>query len=128
MFPGGIFLYLEITMAAVTDERIAEVAIKLYRDMYETAFRGKERGRFCLTRRQLKEALQTDRLHPSTIMRLQDEAMRIGLIIIDDDDLFPCIERRVARHYRRPPRDVFRTIFPAEDDTATANGNEEDDD
>jgi hypothetical protein len=103
---------LEVKLTAVSDEKIIEVAMKLWRDLYEEAFRGKERGRFCLTREQLKEALDTEKLHRSTIDRLQDEALKLGLVIVDLDDLFPCIEKDVVRRYRRPPRDAFIKVFP----------------
>lgn len=112
-------------MPTVTDEKIREVARKLWRELYEEPFRGKDRGRFCLTREQLRTALDTSRLHASTIERLQDEALTLGLIIIDLDDVFPCIEVRVARRYRRPPADVFRKFFP---EPADDEGNGEDDD
>ena len=105
-------------MPAVTDEKLREVAKKLWVDLYEEPFRGKERGRFCLTREQLRIALDTERLHASTIERLQDEALSLGLVIIDLDDLFPCIEVGVVRKYRRPPGEVFKKFFeePEDDD------------
>ena len=46
-------------MPAVTDEKLREVAKKLWVDLYEEPFRGKERGRFCLTREQLRIAIIT---------------------------------------------------------------------
>jgi hypothetical protein len=114
-------------MAAVTDAKIAEVASKLWLDVYEAAFRGKDRGRFCLTREQLKHALGTDRLHASTIERLQDEARSKGLVIIDLDDIFPCVEVRVVRKYRRPPTTFFNEIFPEEEEEGDPEEEEEDD-
>ena len=97
-------------------QRLEEVAEKLWRNVYEEPFRGKERGRFCLTREQLKRALRVERLHPNTIERLQDVALARGLVIIDLDDLFPCIEVEVIRRYRRPPMEVFGKFFPEEDE------------
>ena len=112
-------------MPAVTEEKIREVAHKLWRDIYEEAFRGKERGRFCLTREQMRIALDTERLHATTIERLQDEALSLGLVIIDLDDLFPCIEVNVVRKYRRPPADVFRKFFSEPEDDGGAEGDDE---
>lgn len=111
-------------MATVTDAKIREVAVKLWTDIYEEEFRGKDRGRFCLTREQMRQALDTDRLHASTIQKLQDEALSLGLVIIDLDDLFPCVEVRIVRRYRRPPQEVFRRHFPEPE----ANEAEEGDD
>jgi hypothetical protein len=113
-------------MAAVSDETIQEVARKLWKDVYEEPFRGKDRGRFCLTREQLKSALGTSRLHATTSERLQDTALSLGLVVIDLDDLFPCIEVRILRKYRRPPREVFLKHFPEpEDDGAVERDDDE---
>lgn len=112
-------------MGSVSDEKIREVAGKLWRDMYEESFRGKDRGRFCLTREQLKSALCTNRLHSTTIGRLQDEALALGLMIVDLDDLFPCVEVKIIRKYRRPPSDVFRKHFPLPDDDDVSESDED---
>lgn len=112
-------------MAAVGDEKIREVAAKLKKDVYEAAFRGKDRGRFCLTREQLKAALGTSRLHATTVEHIQDEALSLGLVIIDLDDLFPCIEVRIVRKYRRPPGDVFLRHFPEPEDDGVSEGDDD---
>ena len=98
------------------NDRIEHVAETLYIKMYEARFRGKDRGRFCLTREQLREALGVKRLHAATVARLQDAALEEGLVIIDMDDLFPCIETEVLRKLRRPPAHVFEKFFPESDD------------
>ncbi|HZK89792.1 MAG TPA: hypothetical protein VFC56_06550 [Stellaceae bacterium] len=119
-------MLLEVKLAAVSEEKIKDVALKLWRDLYEEPFRGKERGRFCLTREQLKRALETERLHSSAIERLQDEALHLGLVIIDLDDRFPCVELTIARRYRRPPEEVFVKIFPEIDAEEASEGDDED--
>ena len=96
----------------VTDEAIAETAHKLWAEVYEADFRGKPRGRFRLTRGQLKRALGVGRLHSSTVQRLQDAALQLGLVIVDLDDMFPCVEADVLRRYRRPPTQIFERFFP----------------
>jgi len=98
------------------EERISDVARILYYDIYEASFRGKKRGRFCLTRGQLREALGVRRLHASTIAKLQDAALDLGLVVIDLDDLFPCIETSVLRRLRRPPASTFEEFFSVSDD------------
>ena len=112
-------------MAAIADDTIRDVVSKLFFDVYEHPFRGKERGRFCLTREQVKRALGTKQLRTSTIQRLQDEALSVGLVIIDLDDRFPCLETKVARGFRRPPEDVFIKIFPEVVAAETAEGDDE---
>jgi len=91
---------------------IEKVAQILWAQVYEASFRGKKRGRFCLTREQMRKALRVERLHSTTIERLQDVALSKGLVIIDLDDLFPCVEVDVLRRYRRPPGDIFDQFFP----------------
>jgi hypothetical protein len=114
---------------AVTSEDIQRVANLLYTNLYEQEFRGKNRGRFALTRDQLKHALGVKNLHPPTTRRLQDAALDLGLAIIDLDDLFACVEVDVLRKYRRPPRTIFDAVFePREREvTAESDGEEEDD-
>lgn len=112
-------------MSSVSEEKIREVAGKLLTDVYEENFRGKDRGRFCLTRGQLKSALCTSRLHATTIERLQDEALSLGLVIIDLDDLFPCVEVRVIRKYRRPPSAVFLKHFLLPEDDGASESDED---
>jgi len=91
----------------MSDERIKEVARRLWIDVYEDEFRGKLRGKFIITRDQLKEALGVSRLHKVTIIKLQDYALEKGLVIIDLDDVFPCIELKVVRKYRKVTSSVF---------------------
>ena len=112
-------------MATVTDEKISEVARKLWADLYETSFRGKDRGRYCLTRGQLMMALGVVRLHAVTVTRLQDEALALGLLIVDLDDLFPCIEVTIIRRYRRPPTEIFLEHFPIAEDDEAAEGEDD---
>ncbi|HEV2302080.1 MAG TPA: hypothetical protein VGR91_10970 [Stellaceae bacterium] len=109
----------------VSDQKIRAVAVKLSRDLYEEAFRGKDRGRFCLTREQLRQALETERLHATTLARLQDEALQLGLVIIDLDDRFPCVEVGIVRRYRRPPEEIFAKIFPVVEAEDGNDGDEE---
>lgn len=108
----------------VSDEKIQKVATILWSDIYEAEFRGKTRGRFGLTREQLRLCLGVERLHASTIVKLQDAALALGLVIIDLDDFFPCVEVRIIRRYRRPPMEIFRIHFPEE---VTSNDDETDD-
>jgi hypothetical protein len=110
----------------VSDDKLKRVAQKLWADIYEEEFRGKSRGRFALRREQLREALDVERLHASTVRRLQDVALKKGLVIIDLDDIFPCVEADVLRRYRRPPGEVFNKFFG--DDAILNSGTDDDDD
>jgi hypothetical protein len=97
-------------MAAVSRERVNQVVQLLWEGVYEAPFRGKTRGRFAISREQLRNALKVERLHPSTVRCLQDRALCIGLVIIDLDDLFACVETKVVRGYRRPTSDLFSRL------------------
>jgi hypothetical protein len=106
---------------AVSRERIRQVAQKLNRKLYERPFRGKARGRFQIARDDLKQALDVERLHAGTVRQLQDYALSDGLVIIDLDETFICIEKDVVLKYRRATRTVVDELFPheeADDDTA----------
>jgi hypothetical protein len=86
-------------------ERVANI---LWGDIYEARFGHKHRGAFCLTRDQLKSMLGTRRLHATTIRRFQATALEYGLVVVDQDDVFPCIEVRTLRPLRRPPNVLLR--------------------
>lgn len=98
-------------MTPAMNERLGKVVQMLWAEVYEEKFRGKDRGRFVLTREQVKAALGVERLHATTVEALQDAALKRGLVIVDLDDLFPCVETRVIRKYRRPPTEVFDRIL-----------------
>ena len=118
-------------MPSVTPERITRVVLLLWEGVYEANFRGKSRGRFVITREQLKLALNVDRLHASTVQALQDAALQQGLVIMDLDDLFPCVETKVVRKYRRPPSTIFTqlvTTYLGDGDGTTPDDNEEESD
>jgi hypothetical protein len=102
---------------SVTSEKIDDVAQKLWLELYELEFRGKSRGRFSLSREQMKQALGVKKLHTSTIEKLQEACLGRGLAVIDLDDIFPCIEVDVLRKYRRPPKAIFDDVFSAYDDS-----------
>ncbi len=103
------------------------VAEKLWAEVYEREFRGKPRGRFSITREQLKQALGVKRLHASTVDKLQERALEKGLVIIDLDDIFPCIEVSVLRKYRRPPRIIFDDIFGHQEEGIAKEFDDDDD-
>lgn len=120
-------------MAAVSTDRLKEVVQLLWEGVYEASFRGKSRGRFAITREQLRVALKVERLHTSTVRALQDRALRKGLVIIDLDDLFACVETNVVRGYRRPPADLFtrlcdQYVKTTEDEADTSDEEIEEDD
>ena len=107
-------------------DHITTVAKTLSEDIYQANFRGKKRGRFCLTRDQVRRALGVKRLHASTIAKLQDAALEHGLVIVDLDDLFPCIETGRLRRLRRPPAAIFEEFFSESDDSESDDSESDD--
>lgn len=90
-------------MAAVTQQRIDEVAEHLNCDIYEESFGGKERGRFLIDRKQMRDLLGTSKLHDSTLSKLYTACLDEGIIMIDLDEVFAFIEARMVRKYRKAP-------------------------
>ena len=84
-------------------KRIETLAIKLFLDVYEAEFGGKARGRFQLTRQDLKKLLGVKRLHPSTMQKLVDACLMSGLVVIDMDDTIAFAEERYVSKWRRVP-------------------------
>lgn len=85
------------------DQRITALAQKLYLEIYEAEFGGKARGRFQLTRQDLKKLLGIKRLHASTMQSLIDACLKTGLVVIDMDDTIAFAEEAYVSKWRRIP-------------------------
>jgi hypothetical protein len=109
-------------MTAIADQHLDQVATTLWGEVYERTFAGKARGRFVLSRRQLKRIIDTRRLDGRTVARLQDYALDKGLMIIDLDDHFAFAEVGVFDRWRRVPDAVLDACFAEE------SGEDEDED
>ncbi len=83
--------------------RIEDVARLLYIMVYEAEFGGKSRGKFLVDREQLKALLDVKRLHPPTLMRLADECLERGLVLIDMDDKIGFAELNYIENWRKLP-------------------------
>lgn len=107
-------------------EKIEDVVQRLWADLYESEFSGKDRGRFLMTKEQMKSALEVERLHKTTISLLQCAAQETGLQIIDLDDYFACIEVKALLRYRRVTSQAFVRCFGSDDEDGR-NFEDEDD-
>lgn len=83
--------------------RIEDVARLLYFQAYEAEFGGKSRGKFLVDREQVKALLNVKRLHPPTLMRLADECLERGLVLIDLDDKIGFAEVGYVENWRKLP-------------------------
>lgn len=106
----------------ITDEHLTNVASTLWVNLYETAFQGKRRGAFTLSREQILAALEAKRLDPDLFNRLQNACLATGLYIADLDGQFPCIGLDEMTGFRQVPRDTFSAFFDGEYDLANRTG------
>jgi len=101
-------------MATVTQEKIQEVAECLNRNIYEEGFGGKDRGRFLIDRKQVRDLLGTSKLHDSTLTKLYAACLDEGIIMIDLDEVFAFIEAKMVRKYRKAPVRITNKYLPIE--------------
>ena len=113
-------------MARVTDADI-ELFVDRLEVLYNTNFRGKKRGRFALSREQVKAALRVKALHQTTIYRIQDEAQERGYIFINNDSLFPVVKTSITNTYRKVTQSSFEKVFKISKNSDDSDGVDESD-
>jgi hypothetical protein len=81
-------------------------AVKALRDLYELPFGSKRRGRFVLTREQLGRMLNVKKLHDSTIVGLQIDALEEENLVVAElaDQLYGIMDATVVAGWRRVPK------------------------
>jgi hypothetical protein len=116
----------------MTIVNVTDVASVLYADAYEASYGGKERGRFLVSRDDLKKLLGVTRLHHLKIQELTDACLALGLVVIDMDDVFAFAELQFVNKWRKLPSRLVSeyadelTIDGIEDDDSS-DSNEEND-
>lgn len=114
--------------------KIEDVAHLLYIQVYEAEFGGKSRGKFLVDREQLKALLDVKRLHPPTLMKLADECLERGLVLIDMDDKIGFAEVDYVENWRKLPTRLLNEYVSdmhsedAEDDEESEDEKEDGDD
>lgn len=102
------------------EERVEKVAEVLYVNLYEASFGGKTRGRFLVSREDLKKLLGVKRLHPSTLEKLIDACLELGLVVIDMESSFGFAESNFVEKWRKAPTrlvdDEISQLAKEEDD------------
>lgn len=76
-------------------------------DIYEQTFGGKNRGRFKISRSNLRRLSGRKRLEDTTIEKIADAAYDKGLIVVDLGDYFAVVEEGVMRNYRPVPKSIL---------------------
>jgi hypothetical protein len=114
----------------VSKKHIIEVARRLKVNAYESSYAGKDRGRFIVSREDLKRLLGVHRLHPFAVQRLIDACLAEGLIVIDMDDSFAFAETIFIEKWRKLPSrfvtEYVNEMFPDDDlDDDVVNGSDD---
>jgi hypothetical protein len=86
-----------------TPEQVAKAIKKIY----ESDFGGKDRGRFQMSRQQLRELSGRGRLEDSTLDEIVNQAYELGFVVTDLGDDFSVVEVNVMRSYRKVPTRVI---------------------
>lgn len=106
----------------------ADVAIMLS-DIYETAFGGKERGRFRISRNNLKILADRKVIRQSFVDELKEEAWEYELVVVDLEDGFVVIDVNLLDSYRFVPKNVAKEVVEEfEDEYGDEEEYEEEDD
>ena len=90
--------------------RVRGVAEMLYSMLITESFDGKGSGSFIISRDQLKQALRVPFLDNETVVELKHTAFREGVVLIDFDEHFACVEKGALKKYRRPSVDIFSKL------------------
>ena len=80
---------------------------KALAEIYEKPFGGKDRGRYRISRRNLRRLSGKKRLEDGTIQKIVEAAYDRGFVIIDLGDEFAVIEEGVMANYRPAPKAVL---------------------
>ena len=99
-----------------------EVAKQLSK-IYESEFGGKDRGRYKISRSNLRRLAGRKRLEDATVSRIADAALELGYIVIDLGDYFSVVEEAVMLNYRPVPKSV---LLPFLNDGAASASDDED--
>ncbi len=91
-------------------EQVAEALTALY----DTPFSGRERGRFRISRKLLRQLAGRQRLPSGLLDQVTEELFEKGLIFVDMESYFVLLEQRLFRSYRRVPASVMDSIASSE--------------
>ncbi|GHU18115.1 hypothetical protein FACS189475_03060 [Betaproteobacteria bacterium] len=84
-------------------EKVAELLSKIY----EYEFGGKEKGRYKISRSNLRRLACRKRLEDATINKITDAVFELGYIMIDLGDYFAVVKESVMLNYRPVPKSVL---------------------
>jgi hypothetical protein len=95
------------------NRKVGEI-VQTLKKIYEETFGGKDRGRYKITRPNLRKLCGLSRLEETTIKRIVDAALEEGFVLIEVGDYFCMVEESVMLNYRPVPKNVGRKYLPNE--------------
>lgn len=93
-----------------TRDDLQEV-VNIFKTLYEAEYRGKPKGRFTLTRSQLRQILAVPILRQEHLTELTDELLKHNFALMDMDDLFAVVELDKLRRARRPTKELLQKLI-----------------
>lgn len=84
------------------------------KEIYETEFGGKKRGRYQISRQAMRELSERRRLEESTVEAIVSETYELGFVVTDLGDDFSLVEVDVMRSYRKVPTRVISEMVIAD--------------
>lgn len=91
----------------MTYEEAEKVASKI-KTIYESRFGGKDKGRFLLSRSQLRQLAGMKRLEDTTKDLIVEAAYEAGYVVTDLGDDFAVIDEDVMHRFRKVPERLLK--------------------
>ncbi len=91
----------EMAKPPTTEHPTAESVAQVLAALYEETFGGKERGKYRISSRHLRELYGRRRLYAEDIVQLSRELLEQGFILIDLDSFYVVVSLNAFVNYRR---------------------------
>jgi hypothetical protein len=80
----------------------------ILKEMYGQKFGGKEKGRYRISRSNLRKLMVINRLYDRDVEMIRDEMFQAGFTFLDHEDYFVVIESRTVGNYRRVTKKMVK--------------------
>lgn len=102
----------------------AEV-VQILGEIYELKFGGKRRGKYRITRVDLRKLAGRKKLHATIVEEIKDLMLESGYLMGEVADYFVLIDVRVIEGYRKLPRAILKPYWEEDEDEEAAKGTAE---
>ena len=89
--------------------------------LYEVSFGGKERGRFRIPMKLLRELMGRRRVYEDDVRKISRHLMELGYVLIDMESYFAILSTRTFASYRRANAEALASIAVAQHRDETKN-------